>query len=367
MNVPNLAYKFRLDYRIAHMPLDCDQLVYILRRNFRILKYSEAEAELVRRECFSCTLELDGFALTDEFDQTTIYISDYIDREKRLSVLLHELGHVICGHCRKLGPVMGYGWSGDPMQEEEANEFARSVLAPVCYLAKLPVQSPEDIQAVTGVRKRDAQQLYKDVLKYRKEAHLVTQQEKSLIKMMNGAEDRPSFHRGQKCLKRVAAASFIALAVILGICCCAPYFNMEENLPAYSSSGSQNYGGSVSMASAEGDLDLLEENSQPVSASVPDTGLPKVGEDQPEAGFQQGQAPSSSSGTPEQGPVPPGGSQVTQDGQAQKMFWATQYGECYHREDCFHLYGRDNMRELTRQEALEDGLRPCKDCRPDEK
>ena len=81
MNVSHLANQFRLDYQISHMPLDFDQLVDVLRRHFRILRYSEAQAELVKRECFGCTLELGGFALTDEFGQTTIYVSDYINRE----------------------------------------------------------------------------------------------------------------------------------------------------------------------------------------------------------------------------------------------------------------------------------------------
>ena len=369
MNIPNLAYKFRLDYRIHCMPLDFDQLVYILGRHFRILRYSEAEAELIRRECFCCTLELSGFALTDEFGQTTIYISDYISREKRLAVLLHELGHVLCGHCRRMGPVVGYGGDGDTAQEEEANAFARSVLAPVCYLAKLHVQSPEDIQAVTGVGDEDAKLLYEDVLKYRREAHLVTRQEKILVKMMDGAGERPSIHVGEKRLKKVAAVSFIALALALGISCCAPYFTEEENLPAFSygTGGGQNYGGSVPTALAEGELGSPEAHSQPSSASVPGTGPPEDGMNLPEEGNRQDPALSSSSGTPEEAPVPPVGSQAPQDGQAQETFWATRYGECYHREDCYHLYGRVNMRELTRQDAWEEGLRPCKDCRPDEK
>ena len=30
MNIPHLAYKFRLDYQIFNMPLDYDHLVYVL-------------------------------------------------------------------------------------------------------------------------------------------------------------------------------------------------------------------------------------------------------------------------------------------------------------------------------------------------
>lgn len=127
MNIPHLAYKFRLDYQIFNMPLDYDHLVYVLQRHFRILKYSEVQTELIQRECFSYTLELSGFALTDEFGQTTIYISDYVNREEQLSVLLHELGHVLCGHCRRMGPV-GYGGDGGGRSQRVCPQRAGSCL-----------------------------------------------------------------------------------------------------------------------------------------------------------------------------------------------------------------------------------------------
>lgn len=342
MNIPHLAYKFRLDYQIFNMPLDYDHLVYVPQRHFRILKYSEVQTELIQRECFSYTLELSGFALTDEFGQTTIYISDYVNREEQLSVLLHELGHVLCGHCRRMGPV-GYGGDGDPAQEEEANEFALNVRAPVCYLAKLHVQSPEDIRVITGVGEEDAQHLYEEILKYRKEAHLVTRQEKSLIKMMNGTGERPSFHPGQKYLKNVAAVAFIALALIVGICCCAPYFSENENLSTFSYGSGESYGGSVPQASAGSTLSRPGGDSEPVSALVPDSGSPQEERDLAAE------------------------IEASKGAQALETFWVTRFGECYHRENCYHLIGKDNLREIIRQDATDVGLRPCKDCRPDDK
>lgn len=258
MNVSHLANQFRLDYQISHMPLDFDQLVDVLRRHFRILRYSEA-------------------------------------------------------------------------QEEEANEFALNVRAPVCYLAKLRVRSPEDIRAVAGVSEEDAQRLYERVLKYRKEDHLVTRREKDLVKMMSGAGERPTFHPGEKRLKQVAAAAFIALALILGICCCAPYFSDEEERPDLSYSSGENYGGSVPRASAKEGPEAPPVDSEP----APD-----------ERALSSQQEPPA--------------------GQKTETFWVTRYGECYHREDCFHLYGKDNLREMTRQDARDEGLRPCTDCRPDD-
>lgn len=332
MNVSHLAYKFRMDYRISQMPLDFDRLVYTLQRHFRILKYSEARDELLKRECFGCTLDLGGFALTDEFGQTTIYISDYINREERLSVLLHELGHVVCGHCRMLGPVVGYGGAGNPAQEKEANEFALSVRAPVCYLAKLRVRSPEDIRAVAGVSEEDACNLFKKVTKYRKEDHLVTRQEKNLVKMMSGSGEKPSFHPGEKRLKQIGAAALIALVLVLGICCCAPYFSDDEKLPAFSYGSGEKLGGSISKASAESEV----EGPSAVSKPPPE---------EQDLSSQQN---------------PPVAAEKAE------TFWVTRYGECYHREDCFHLYGKDDLREMTRQDAKEEGLRACTDCRPDD-
>lgn len=334
MNIPYLAYKFRLDYGIFHMPLGYDQLVYLLRHHFRILRYSEAESELLRRECYSCTLEWNGFALTDEFGQTTIYISDYVSREKRLLVLLHELGHVICGHCRRMGPLVVYGGNGDQSEEEEANEFSRYLRAPVCYLAKLRVQSPEDIQVVADMRKDDAQRIFREVVQYRQEDRIVTRQEKNLLKLMCQAKDRPFLRRGERSLKKVAAAACIALVLILGICCCAPHFSLEVDLPSSSDSSveGQNIGNRVPVASAKDGSHPLEEDTQLSSAYSSDS------QQQNQAYVRQGTA----------------------------FVWITRSGECYHREGCQHLRGSDFLWEVTLKEAVEMGLRPCKVCHPDE-
>ncbi len=334
MNIPYIAYKFRLDYGIFHMPLEYDQLVYILRHHFRILRYSEAETELLRRECYSCTLEWNGFALTDEFGQTTIYISDYVSREKRLLVLLHELGHVLCGHCRRMGPLVVYGGSGEQSEEEEANEFSLYLRAPICYFAKLHVQSPEDIRAVAGVGKSDAQQIFREVIKYRQEDHLITRQEKNLLRLMCQVKDRPFLRRGERSLKRVAATACIALALILGICCCAPYLSFEEDLPSspYDSVENQNIGGRVPVASAKDGSHPFEENSQMSPAYSSDNGQKSE----------------------------------MYAGQETDLVWITRSGECYHREGCQHLGGSDLLWEVTFQEAVEMGLRPCKVCHPDE-
>ena len=323
MNISHLAYQFRLDYQIGEIPLEYDRLERILQKNFRILNYSEAADELVQREYFSYTFALKGFSLTDDQGQTTVYISDSISREMRLRVLLYELGHVFCGHCHRLNPVEGSSQL-ETLQEQQANEFALNVLAPVCYLARLPFLSQEDISRITYVSDKDAALLYQQVIEYRNESHLITGREKKLIKLMKKSSGRPSFHLGRKWARTAIASVCIALTLIAGVSFSSPHFEAERNIPAY----------------------------LPLAADTP---APKTTD-----ASSRNKGSASPPGNPSK-PLPEGASLPPQS----ETFFATSSGKRYHRSSCQFVRGKENVMELTKEQLDAMGLTPCQTCHPE--
>lgn len=49
-----------------------------------------------------------------------------------------------------------------------------------------------------------------------------------------------------------------------------------------------------------------------------------------------------------------------------KTVYATESGERYHEQDCQYVEGKENLREMTLEEAEEMNLLPCEGCEPDE-
>jgi len=44
--------------------------------------------------------------------------------------------------------------------------------------------------------------------------------------------------------------------------------------------------------------------------------------------------------------------------------FVTEHGGSYHAPSCPHVRGKQNLRPLTREEAVLEGFEPCKDCNP---
>ncbi|MCX7022107.1 MAG: hypothetical protein NTW26_07545 [bacterium] len=67
----------------------------------------------------------------------------------------------------------------------------------------------------------------------------------------------------------------------------------------------------------------------------------------------------------------PGPSETTAAGDAQMpdvyaghFVYVTEHGGSYHAPYCPHVRGKENLRRLSREDAVGEGLEPCKDCNP---
>lgn len=60
---------------------------------------------------------------------------------------------------------------------------------------------------------------------------------------------------------------------------------------------------------------------------------------------------------------------VGDDGELPEVYtgryvYVTEFGEKYHAPTCSHVRGKENLRELVREEAALEGYEPCTVCNP---
>jgi len=68
---------------------------------------------------------------------------------------------------------------------------------------------------------------------------------------------------------------------------------------------------------------------------------------------------------PQQGPSENvAGDEGMPDAYSGHFVYVTEHGERYHAPYCPHVRGKDNLRRMTREDAVGEGYDPCKDCNP---
>lgn len=141
----------------------------------KVIPYAEAKEfiELAQLEEYCKTHDSVSLASGDGY---IILYSGNISFEKKLFVIAHELGHIRM-HVQEAGLV--FGESADPVEQnkqEEANAFARALLAPVAVLYKSGIHTPEQIERVTRLGKEEAQKVAGKIasMKALKEGDIIT-------------------------------------------------------------------------------------------------------------------------------------------------------------------------------------------------
>lgn len=85
-----------------------------------------------------------------------VYRDDLTGRGRLRFALAHELGHLVMNHYRDYPGHMFPGTASDPSLEEEANAFARNLLAPVPLVDVIRFNRPRQARAdLFGFSRRD--------------------------------------------------------------------------------------------------------------------------------------------------------------------------------------------------------------------
>ena len=215
------------------------------------------------------------------------------------------MGHIELGHV--------YKTDHDENDEEEAEEFALALLAPVCYLSRRGYHSPEDIKnAISPLSIPDSRNVYSSCIIYAKTAK-PSAIERELCGAMAGTTKNFMFY--YKRAYAVVASSLLGIAAINIINShWQPPVSLSSSLDLDKTSTHFEFESSVSIS------------REAISAAIPD---------------------SESTAVPLNQPI---------------VVYITATGEKYHLEDCQHIRNKDNLESMSIEEAQQRQYEPCKIC-----
>ncbi len=200
------ANQCRIDYRITELPLRLSTVIGLVERMGGAVKtYLQAEDELKRRNIASIMEAKpdSGFAVINQKGEFTVYLADSLDESRKIFIIAHEIGHYCCGHLAFL--PLGMSDRLDDAQEVEANDFARTLMAPPYFLYRTKCGSIEKIQQRTLLDLDNALRVL--ALVHSENNRHPTRQERQLYDMMMGARK----------FVPIAVGSGIAAFVITGV------------------------------------------------------------------------------------------------------------------------------------------------------
>jgi Zn-dependent peptidase ImmA (M78 family)/rRNA maturation endonuclease Nob1 len=149
-----LSCEFLEEFDISRFPID--PFAIIENKKWGLLTYSEMAAE------YNCTIDdtiislksKDGFTIYDG-DNFTIAYNDAQPKKRILFTLLHEIGHVYLNHLIDFEHTTLYRGSltksENKVLENEANTFARNVLAPATFVRQLKDKTKMSLSRRFGI------------------------------------------------------------------------------------------------------------------------------------------------------------------------------------------------------------------------
>ena len=147
----NKSWEILIKSGITQLPVNLKAVAKYL--NVSIIPYSR-----LGNDVFSDKMAAgDGFTTALLDGKKLVFINDIKDMRRMRFTLAHELGHVALNH--KLDPIahrnteFDEGLTPDEMQ---ANVFARDILMPACVLAKLKVNTADEISQLCNVSSTSA-------------------------------------------------------------------------------------------------------------------------------------------------------------------------------------------------------------------
>ncbi len=306
-NIVRLTNEYILQSGIEKLPVRFDDLKRLLKKkNCLVLSYGEAHAIIDKLNLRKYTAHNAFLLRVPDTDEKLVLYKDVLSIGARQLAVAHELGHIVLGHAHCF--VLEKSYFEDTAQEREAEAFAYQLLAPCCVLKRMGVKSVPDIACNTLLSKDQAGLVYSRLKHSRREPY-----QEELCAQFHCQGTRWDF---------AVAAVFFLIVVLFGF---GVWYMLESNdkkpnslyVPVVSDTGTQH---------------------RPTQTEAPTT-----------------EATSSSVETT-------AGSQV----QEPRTVYVTSGGEKYHADWCQHLYKdgvrKDNIRELSEEQARAQGYTPCSVC-----
>ena len=152
--------------KIAHLPVKSGDLVELIsREGYDVFSYAQAK-ELIQFANLESYLDADGFTYTHENFKAVLY-KDELSSDERAFVLAHELGHIILKHTANGINKKTRNEYWISTQEEEADDFAYQLLAPICILKHKHIKTVNSIMQNTLLGKARSERVLGKVVSYK--------------------------------------------------------------------------------------------------------------------------------------------------------------------------------------------------------
>lgn len=130
----NAAYELLIEQDLLEIPVNLNKLIYLHRRNIRLMTYSQMAARFSMTVSEYKTLAPSEFGFTMKNDSRNyiLYNEEKGYCTNRFTIA-HEIGHIMLGH--KID---------DSVTEREANCFARNLLCPIPVIDSFNISNIDD-------------------------------------------------------------------------------------------------------------------------------------------------------------------------------------------------------------------------------
>lgn len=149
------ACEFLEEFNVTSYPIDVEKIIY--QKKWGLTPYSllMKEFNCDREKVIRCLRSKDGYTQLDGTNYSIAYNDDPKLGNRKRFTLMHEVGHIYLNHLKDFDITLLYRGSlskeENRVLENEANAFARNVLAPVTLVTQLKEKTPENISSKFGI------------------------------------------------------------------------------------------------------------------------------------------------------------------------------------------------------------------------
>ena len=169
-NITTLVNDYLYDSKISHLPVMYEDLVSLIaKEGYDVFSYAQAK-ELIEFADLEHCVNSDGFTYTNGEFKAVLY-RDELSSDERVFVLAHELGHIVLSHTTIGVNKKSRNEYWTSRQEEEADEFAYQLIAPLCVLKAMHVKTLNSIMQRTLLSKARSERVLGKLVSYKRVHH----------------------------------------------------------------------------------------------------------------------------------------------------------------------------------------------------
>ena len=149
------ACDFLEEYNISSYPIDVEKIITDNKWGLTPYSLLMQQFNCDRDTVIRCLRSMDGYTQLDDDNYSIAYNDDPAPGDRKRFTLMHEIGHIYLNHLIDFDITLLYrcklSQKENKVLENEANAFARNVLAPTSLVKQLEDKAPENISSKFGI------------------------------------------------------------------------------------------------------------------------------------------------------------------------------------------------------------------------